>query len=179
MKIRRNKYQKPAIKIKRIKINFFAPFERNFSSISGMNQETMFLAMWGCLLADTKILVDNGKYVKIQELTSGIPIMSYDFSAKRQVKEKVDKLIINRETEGGYIRVNKLLKLTANHRLWVNESVWKRADELNIGDILWGQHGEKITVTKLEKKEGIFTTYNLRLTGNNHNFFADGILIHE
>lgn len=177
-KMKKLRYQKPSIKIKRIKINLFTSKRRQLD-LFGNYTEGVFLATWGCLLGANMIIMSDGGEKKIEDLRTGESIIAYDFKTSRTMKDKIKDIEINEENEGGYIVINNNLKLTGNHRLWVNKLSWERCDSLRIGDILLNYRGEEIRIQKLEKIEGVFKTYNLRLEGNNHNFFAEDILIHE
>jgi len=39
--------------------------------------------------------------------------------------------------------------------------------------------GEEVLVSDIELKSGNNTVYNLHLASENHNYFADGILVHN
>lgn len=120
----------------------------------------------------------DGTTKDIKDIKSGDRVMSYDFARSRLVPNMVVEAYIHPDNPG-YLRINDQLEVTGNHRLWVNDAKWARADELKVGDSLLGQNNENVIVESIESVTQSGTVYNLHLAGSNHNYFADGILAHN
>ena len=132
----------------------------------------------GCFLEGTKVLMADGTSKNIEDISRGEIIMSYDLSSNK----KVANTVIEKYTHPDYpdyLIINESLKVTTNHRIWVNNTAWARADELRIGDVMSNSSGEAVVVSDIELKSGNNTVYNLHLQSENHNYFADGILVHN
>ena len=79
----------------------------------------------------------------------------------------------------GYIVVNDKIRVTCHHLMLVNGS-WKSADSLKVGDSLLDVNGRNVKVVKIKPVLGEkHTVYNLRLLGRQHNYFAEGVLVHN
>jgi intein/homing endonuclease len=114
----------------------------------------------------------------IQDFKVGDTVISYDLEQKKQVIDTVKEVIVNRDIPGGYMTINHTLRITGNHRVWVNDA-WARADTLKKGDMILSPKGKEIKVEAVDKVNGVNTVYNVHLEGDNHNFFADRILVHN
>lgn len=120
----------------------------------------------------------DGTSKNIEDISRGEIIMSYDLSSNK----KVANTVIEKYTHPDYpdyLIINESLKVTTNHRIWVNNTAWARADELKVGDVMSNSSGEEVLVSDIELKSGNNTVYNLHLASENHNYFADGILVHN
>lgn len=179
------KYKKPYIIVKKIKINFFSP-DCNWA-LDFCEGNSRLLAQlcgddpncsWSCFLQGTKILMSDGYEREIQNLKVGDNVLSYGFFKKELAKSKIIKLLIHQNCEG-YLIINNNIKVTAMHRFWVNNKIWKRAYQLKIGDRLLNSKEEAIPIDKIDKVSGTYTVYNLRLDGKCHNYFAEDILVHN
>jgi intein/homing endonuclease len=122
----------------------------------------------------------NGSFKEIQKIQPGDIVRSYDVSTGTTALETVRKLLVRPENPGGYLILNGVLNITGNHRVWVaSNRAWQRANTIEIGNWLLGPDGSKIKVSSIEIVEGNFTVYTLELTGPNHNFFSEGMLVHN
>lgn len=133
-----------------------------------------------CFVAGTKIKMADGTYKEIQDIKEGDFVYSYNLESKSLVQSQVKKLITHKNDAGGYLIINETLKVTPNHLLWVeNRLSWNKAETLATGDILLNPWGEKIKIEKMEKVEATSTVYNLYLEGDEKNYFAEEILVHN
>ena len=76
-----------------------------------------------------------------------------------------------------YLIINGKLRVTPNHLLFVNNE-WLPAEEIKLGDKLYGVDGKTITVMSVQKVFSRCYTYNLEVE-TYHNYFADDILVHN
>lgn len=137
-----------------------------------------------CFIEDSKVLVAEGHYKKIQEMKEGDSLISFDTNKKNHIIQKVARLQSFIKESTAIIILNDTLITTGNHRLWVNNTSWERVDSLKINDFLLDVDGNKVIITKMEKKEGSFNLYNLYIKGEGinehlHNYFVENILVHE
>ena len=131
-----------------------------------------------CFLEGTKVTMANGSLKNIQDIKPGDIILSYNLETKDVQPEIVSELLRHPETRG-HLLVNGHLKTTGNHPVWlVNKEVWTRMEDVEIGDAFLSTEGE-VLVKSIKVVDGINTTYNLSLVGNNNNYFAGGILVHN
>ncbi len=120
----------------------------------------------------------DGTNKNIEDIKSGDLVISYDFEHGKLVANQVVETFIHPENNS-YLLINGTTGVTGNHRLWVNNSEWKRADQLVLGDNLQGKNGENIVVSTIESVTKTGQVYNLHLLSENHNYFANGILAHN
>ncbi len=176
----KKKYSKPIIKKEKVHINFFWDQSRFFDSITGLEGDLLAACppSCGCFLPGTKITLSNGTHKPIESIKKTDKVISYDTTTKQIVENTVAKLLIHKNEESYFI-INKNIFVTGNHRVWVNNSQWKRVDELNIGDTLLNFKSEFSTIESIERKKEKITVYNLHLTKSPHAFFAEDVLAHN
>lgn len=122
----------------------------------------------------------DGSLKNIEEVKAGDQVVSYDLKTGERVTDTVHKLLVHKANPEGFLVINNNLRVTPNHRMWVeNKNAWLRADELSIGDKLLNPDGEPTIISTIEKIEGTNDVFNLSLPGKNHNYFADGVLVHN
>jgi len=149
------------------------------SYVYGYGQSS-YASYVSCFLAGTKILLANGSYKQIQDIRPGETIMSYDLLHQQAVPETVTELLTHPNTKGGYLILNNRLNVTGNHLMWIaNRNAWVHAEDLTVGDMLTHSNGSRETIASITHVNGTNTTYNLHLTGDNHNYFAEGVLVHN
>ncbi len=120
----------------------------------------------------------DGTSKNIEDISRGDVVISYDLNTNKKVVNTVVEKYTHPDYPD-YLIINGSLRVTTNHRIWINNIAWVRADELKVGDIMTNSAGEDIVVSDIELKSGINTVYNLHLASENHNYFADGILVHN
>lgn len=126
-----------------------------------------------CLAGGTNILTAMGeKY--IEELKVGDSVMSYNEKTGRKEVSRILETFVHDAEE--YLVINGRLKITSEHPVFVNGE-WKKAGEIEAGDRLKSVDGEIIVLTKKIVRENL-KVYNLEV-GGNHNYFAEGVLVHN
>ena len=191
-------YKSPKISEKKIKLNFFLTYDffdtlqnslvsevyasshiREISDGNYNNNDPEVNELPDlCFPAGVKILMDDGSKKEIQEIKSGDTVASYNLSEGKTEGEKVRELIV-RKNNDGYVLLNKHLKATPNHEIFVNMRLWLRADQVKVGDEFMDVDGKPVHVKSVEQAGGTGTVYNLSLNGKNHNYFAEGLLVHN
>jgi alpha-2-macroglobulin len=130
----------------------------------------------GCFAKGTKVLMGDGKEKEIQEIRVGDYVLTRENEKnKRLVKAKIVK--VHEVDDNNYLIINSKLKITSDHKLWVNNS-WRDAGSIQIGDFLTDEKGRAIKVDSIEWLKGKFKVYNLTVEKYN-TFFADGVWVHN
>ncbi len=135
-----------------------------------------------CLHKDTLITTNKG-LVKIKDLKIDDLVLSYNEKTKTLEYKKVTQLhqnaISNYHDRYFYIHYgNKIIKATENHLFFVDGS-YVRADELKVGNNLLGEDLNEYPIKKIEIIENTTDTVWDLTVNDNHNFFAEGILVHN
>lgn len=129
----------------------------------------------GCFAKGTNILVGQNKLKAIEDIKAGDFVLSKSLIDGTLQKGKVSGT--HKTTVNGYLIINRLLKITTNHILRLNNR-WDEAGNIQIGDSLTDTQGNNILVKSIEWQQGKFEVYNLTID-KYHNFFAEGFLVHN
>lgn len=183
-------YQKPKITVTKVKMNTFWK-NRSFDSLNTLSfdPKSIFgaagctpsysVSSGTCFPNGTNILMGDGSLKFIEEIKENDMVLSYNLESKTFTKSGVKELIIHSNSDSVYIIINNILRITSDHIMLINNN-WQCAELLKLNDVLINQKGQEIKVTSIEKGEKqIQNMYNLELNGEKHNFFAEGILVHN
>ncbi|HUS60196.1 MAG TPA: MG2 domain-containing protein [Nevskiaceae bacterium] len=130
----------------------------------------------GCFAAETTVLMGDGKTRPIKDIQVGDIILTRKSPKNTKlVKAKVTKT--HSQQVGGYFIINQNLKVTPNHRLWINGN-WQEVFNIQLGDALTDFNGREVVVFSLEWQEGKLTVYNLQVD-QYQTYFAGGIWAHN
>lgn len=130
----------------------------------------------GCFAAGTKILMADGSEKPIEKVKKGDYVLTKESeNSSKLVKAKVDGT--HKINELGYLIFNNDLRVTANHKLWINES-WRDAGSAQIGDIMLNSDGNRIEIESIEWLSGNFNVYNLSID-KYHTYFANNLWVHN
>lgn len=132
--------------------------------------------MGGCFTGDTKVTMADGTEKNIQDIQVGEKVLT----RKAELDETlVPAEVVNtyRKTVGGYLTINDTIRVTTNHFLYVN-GTWRRADEVNVGDILVQENAKPLTVHSIEWHKEQVDVFNIEVAGE-HSYFANGIYVHN
>lgn len=139
-----------------------------------------------CLSADTYVMLANKQYMSIKGIIDKkiTEVMSYNFSTRKYEPKKILRYMVTPATEPFYQITYKLgdsvqcLKATGNHKIYVANRGYVRADELFTTDLLMSVDGDLIPIQSIHRLEGQIPQYKYNLeVADNHNYFADGILV--
>jgi len=72
-----------------------------------------------------------------------------------------------------------VINTTSEHPFYVNGKGWVKAGELEVLDTCKKYNGEESLVSTVDVIEETHTVYNLLNVSENHNFYANGILVHN
>jgi uncharacterized protein YfaS (alpha-2-macroglobulin family) len=130
----------------------------------------------GCFLEGTQVLMSGGKTKNIEDIKIGEYVLTRKSEDSQDlVKAKVTDIHSNEEP--GYLVINRVLKVTPNHILYVNGE-WKEAGNMQPGDILTDSSGNSVTVTSVEWQKAKAKVHNLTVDKYN-TYFADGLFVHN
>lgn len=132
----------------------------------------------GCFAAGTQILLAGGKTKAIEDIKVGDVVLTR--AGEDQPKILVAAIVqgISRHVVDDYLVINKSLKVTQEHRLYVNGK-WLEAGLIKPGDRLQDKNGIDIIVESVEKVLAPKTlVYNFN-AGKYHTYFAGGVYAHN
>lgn len=134
-----------------------------------------------CFVAGTEITLANGDVKNIEDVVVGEEVLTYNQE--------------NGKTELGVVgelkshEVNSVIRLTLDdkntiittneHPFFVEGKGWVKAGELQPLDVCKKVDGGESLISNVEILEETHTVYNLLSVSENHNFFANGILVHN
>lgn len=183
-----------------VDINFFGRFAIDLqyidkTEVPEVNQEGT--RRYVCFAAGTKVVMSNGSCKNIEKIRSGEFVQSYNESSNKiEVKEVLlteessSDQFIEIEFEDGTVNKN-----TPTHPYFVKSKGWSSFDynealnsygisveKLEEGDIVFQLVDGKLKELKIKRIKKFSETikvYNLSNIKDNHNFFANGILVHN
>jgi len=120
-----------------------------------------------CFIAGSKILMNDGSLKNIEEIQIGDIITNYDIENKTFALDTVVEVFHHTPEElisNYYLIINKELKVTPNHPLYMNKE-WINASELQVGDMLPSGN----PIESIERVDGKTPTYHM-LTETYHNY---------
>jgi len=130
----------------------------------------------GCFLSGTKILLANNTTKNIENIVIGDKVKTRTgVNDGKLVDAKV--LDVQKHEVGSYLLINRQLRVTPEHNLFINGR-WMTAAEIKIGDSYLDTNGSFKTITNIETHFGKFTVYNLSVDIY-HTFFANGFFVHN
>jgi hypothetical protein len=135
-----------------------------------------------CLAPDTLISTQEGSKA-IKDLKIGDLIQSYNPATEKTEIKKVSDVssrpISNAGNKYYHIYFNGGdIRATYNHIFYVNGEQ-KMAEDLKVGDELFGIQGNNQTITNIIIEENFTDNVWDISVNDNHNFFANGVLVHN
>lgn len=156
----------------------------------------------GCFIAGTKVSTPNGP-INIEDIKIGDEVYSFDitslepgeFAAPGYVnihkvtatfKHSADEvgnasapLTINHEQGVLHTTINHYILTTSRKSAVVDaDAGFVRADELQVGDVLYTRYGHPSLITSIAAGEGYDFVYNLEVEGD-HTYIADKVRVHN
>ncbi|MBT7349142.1 hypothetical protein HN858_05755 [Candidatus Falkowbacteria bacterium] len=132
--------------------------------------------MGGCFVAGTQIKMADGSYKNIEEIQIGDEILTFsDPLSKKLVRAKV--LNTFEHTVYGYYLINGKLRVTPEHRVFVNNG-WQMIGQSKVGDYLLDEFGQRVKIESIERFGQMVDVYNLHIE-KYHTYFAEGFFVHN
>jgi uncharacterized protein YfaS (alpha-2-macroglobulin family) len=129
----------------------------------------------GCFTGDTKVLTPSGTK-SIEDIKVGDTVLTKaNETSPALEKAKVTK--VHKVNVPGYLILNGEIKVTAEHRMWVN-SGWKNAGDIQIGDKLLNSKNQSVEVQSIEWQQKKTDVYNLTIDKKS-TYFAGDVYVHN
>ncbi len=185
------KYITPRIKTDKVSTSFFTPFGSEMGPLLATCSCTAVPGghcigdtcpsgcSCSCFLPGTMVKLSSGEK-EIENVKVGDKIFSYDLTLRRTVINTVEKIFIHNNINS-YLVINKKIRVTPEHFFWLeNKNAWIKAAQLKKEDLLLTDLGNTVKVSSIETIDGVnVTVYNLHTEEEQHNYFAEGILVHN
>jgi intein/homing endonuclease len=134
-----------------------------------------------CFITGTEITLSNGDVKNIEDVIVGEGVLTYnEVSGEQEVGvvgnlkqhevHSVIKLIFDNEV---------VITTTSEHPFFVDSKGWVKAGNLELHDVCKKVNGDTSILTSIEVLEESHVVYNLLSVSENHNFYANGILVHN
>jgi hypothetical protein len=150
----------------------------------------------GCFVAGTKITLEGGTTKNIEEIVEGDEVLSYNESTltvepkkvvgtKKPIHNDIVKYHFSNDTEltctfDHPIYVNGL-ELSSFIPEWTNQrySLNKNVNKIKVGDMVRLATGGHTAIKEIEVLKSEDTQTYIISVGDNHNFYANNILVHN
>jgi len=134
-----------------------------------------------CFVAGTKIALLNGDTKNIEDITIGEEVLTYNEQSGVNESGIVGEL--KQHEVDSVIRLtfdNEIITITTHeHPFFVDGKGWVKASELEPLDVCKKVDGSESLVSTVEEINESHMVYNLLSVGQNHNFYANQILVHN
>jgi hypothetical protein len=127
-----------------------------------------------CLAEGTRLDAEAGP-LAVERARAGDRLWGYDLERGRRVLTTVRS--VRRSEAGQTLRLGCGLRLTGDHPVYASGR-WMPAKTLSETDELLRADGTRAAVGKIERVSGVVAVYDVTVDGP-HNFFADGVLVHN
>jgi hypothetical protein len=134
-----------------------------------------------CFVAGTEITLSNGDVKNIEDVVVGEEVLTYNEESgvnengvvgdlKQHEVHSVIRLTLDNEN---------IIITTHEHPFFVEDKGWVKAGELQPLDVCKKVDGSESLISTVEVLEETHMVYNLLSVSENHNFYANGILVHN
>ena len=134
-----------------------------------------------CFIAGTEITLANEDVKNIEDIAVGEEVLTYNEDKKETEAGVVGDL--KKHEVDSVIRLTldneNVIVTTAEHPFYVVDSGWVKAGELQPLDVCLKEDGKESLISSVEVLEEKHEVFNLLSVSENHNFFANGILVHN
>ena len=132
----------------------------------------------GCFTAGTMILTPKGQE-PIEKLKPGDVVETWNTSLNKMVESPVVNTYSHKDIPTFLvITTSGLVNTTSDHRFWTG-NMWMEAGRLIAGSsYLFDSNGHKQRVL-LTMNGSTQSVYNLQVASSNHDYFANGYLVHN
>lgn len=151
---------------------------------------------WYCFPAGTKVSMGNGGVKNIEDVSVGDIVLSYNEETKEieakkviQTKNPIHNDLVRYELDNGLV-----LTSTFDHPIYVNGlelasfnpeitseryQIGKDIAQIKVGDIVKLSNMEESKIVKIEALPEVDTQTYIITVEDNHNFYANNILVHN
>lgn len=137
--------------------------------------------VFNCFTAGTKITLSNGDYKNIEDVLIGEEVLTFNEKTKlNEIGIVGDLKVHNVDNVIDLIFDDiNIITTTNEHPFFVKNKGWVKAKNLSKNDVCLTDDNSDSTLTSVKKYEKECKVYNLLNVSNNHNFFANKILVHN
>jgi hypothetical protein len=134
-----------------------------------------------CFPAGTRILLNDGTYKNIEDLTTSDILLTYNNEQGKYGAGTASSIRVSTQNELIYIVTENgdEVKSTPLHKFYVEEHGWSHAQDIKVGNLLFNKDGILVKVKSIESLKGEFKVYHLIDVKDNHTYFAENILVHN
>lgn len=134
-----------------------------------------------CFIAGTEITLANGDVKNIEDVAVGEEVLTYNEDKKETEAGVVGDL--KKHEVDSVIRLTldnvNVIVTTEEHPFYVVDAGWVKAGDLQPLDVCLREDGKESLISSVEVLEEKHEVFNLLSVSGNHNFFANGILVHN
>ncbi|MFI0450827.1 polymorphic toxin-type HINT domain-containing protein [Actinomadura sp. 6N118] len=133
-----------------------------------------------CFVAGTKIATEHGSK-PIEKIKVGDRVWSRDTATGKLTLQRVVRLFQKKTDRLITLKVaGQHIKVTPDHRIWVNGKGWTHARNLAVGDKLLQANGRTATIAAVGALQTNTTVYNFEVE-NTHNYYVTDakLLVHN
>jgi uncharacterized membrane protein YgcG len=136
-------------------------------------------ARGGCFASGTHILTPNGDRT-IEQLHAGDHVIGLNLESQQQAVETIEDIQVVEVSD--YYVINDSTTVTGSHPFYVQKEtglMLVRVEALSVGDQLIGNGGFNPLVSSIYHYKKPMAVYNLISVTPYHNFYANGVLVHN
>jgi len=134
-----------------------------------------------CFIAGTEITLGNKDVKNIENIVVGDEVLTYNEETNKHETGIVGEL--KQHEVDSVLKINffygNSVTTTKEHPFYVSGKGWVKAGELIVEDVCKQTDGSTAPITSIEHIEEKHLVYNLLNVTDNHNFYANGILVHN
>jgi hypothetical protein len=138
-------------------------------------------SQYTCFPAGTKITEKKLGEKEIQKVQIGDWVLSRNLKTGKNEWKQVDKVYVRQADSLIQLTFSNgsQVKPTPDHPFWnVEKQDWVMASDLKLGDKVLNEHYQVLEIKHILEVPGKVTVYNLRVK-DNHNYFAEEVLVHN
>ena len=166
-------------------------------NIHGFSMSTFFTIAHNCFVAGTKVQMEDGTEKNIEEIIEGEKVISYNEETSTNEVKEVISCRVNNSTKLVKYHFSNQTSITATpeHPFYVDSlklaslnpestkqvhSIDKEVEEIKVGDLVYVSNGVSQTAIKEIEVLDVDSTPTYIITvKDNHNFYANSVLVHN
>jgi intein/homing endonuclease len=134
-----------------------------------------------CFVAGTQISMEDGSTKNIEDVQVGEKVLTYNEQSGEQEAGVVGDLKQHEVTSVIRLTLDNenIIITTEEHPFFIEGKGWVKAGEIEVLDVCKKVDGSESLISTVEKLDETHMVYNLLSVSDNHNFYANGILVHN
>lgn len=145
------------------------------------NDINLKIVSHNCFPAGTRILLGDGTYKNIEELSTEDVLTTYNEKTKTFGKGTLGSIRVTKQNHLVEIKTDSgdRVKSTPGHKFFTIGNGWKMASELEIGDKLFTKGGFETSINSTEVIDEEVEVFHLIDVDTDHTYFAENLLVHN